>query len=139
MPDIDFAAPIVSLCRQPFCFRHHTDTEPAAKEVRGDEFHACTSFAWLRMSRSHADERDAGPGDAQTGNPADREREIAKRRRPRRAGHPRQFDRWPGAGWAPSQRLAMAITTINITPLAERSSRPAVGLARLGAHGIGAV
>jgi hypothetical protein len=31
MPDIDFAAPIVSLRRQSFYFHHHTDTGQAAK------------------------------------------------------------------------------------------------------------
>jgi len=31
MPDVDFAAPIVSLCRQSFYFRHHTDTGQAAE------------------------------------------------------------------------------------------------------------
>jgi hypothetical protein len=57
MPDIDFAAPIVSLCRQSFYFHHHTATDRPPNEVRGDECHACMSFASLRMSRSDGDER----------------------------------------------------------------------------------
>jgi len=62
MPDIDFAAPIVSLCHQSFYFRHQRHRTGRQMKFAAMNFTPVCHYASLRMSRTNDDERQRRAG-----------------------------------------------------------------------------